>query len=323
MGRHNRKDNGLFDVIAEVSEMLFGHLPTGWSLPMAACWLLLGAWSAGKCAIPILTTVIFVMLGAVPAIITLLAAWKAARKKGKPFLTFGSGKDAEYEAHLDATFGISSRPSSRTTTPAQGARPWTRATGRTSSVKAPDIDTRVELRWSLELLRALEWRRFELLIEGLFRGKDNWRAEGGPPGADGGIDVLLYQPGETRPTAMIQCKAWREKQVGVATVRELFGIMAAENIGHGMIFTCGEFSADAEKFAENKSIDLVNGARLLSLIEELPAEARITLLSEITAGDYTTPTCPSCRVKLVRRSGARGEFWGCINFPRCRTVING
>ena len=307
--------------------MLFEHVPTGWSIPVALIWPVLVAAFTPKLPIPFIGLFIFVMLGILPAFITLLAAWKAARKKGKPFLTFGSTSDSEYEAHLDATLGKSSRATSLATTPIQDTRPWTRATGQTSPVKptgaTPRSDAVSEMSWSLELLRELEWRRFELLVEGLFRSKEGWRAEGGPPGADGGIDVLLYQPGETRPTAMIQCKAWRERQVGVSIVRELFGVMAAEQIGHGMIFTCGEFSADAEKFAENKSIDLVNGKRLLTLIDELSQDARTTLLREVTTGDYTTPTCASCRVKMVRRAGPRGDFWGCANFPRCRTVING
>ena len=180
--------------------------------------------------------------------------------------------------------------------------------------RVPDV-------WSNELLLELEWRRFELLIEGLFRHHNEWRAEGGSSGADGGLDLLLYAPGESKPTAAVQCKAYRSKQVGVAIVRELYGVMAAEGIPHGMVFTCGGFSADAEKFAENKSIDLVSGERLLGLIGELASESRQTLLREITAGDYTTPTCPRCRVKLVRRSTERGDFWGCLNYPRCNTKI--
>lgn len=173
--------------------------------------------------------------------------------------------------------------------------------------------------WSLPLLQSLEWRRFELLIEGLFRHGKDWRAEGGAAGADGGIDLLLFAQGETKPTAAVQCKAYRSKQVGVAIVRELYGVMAADGIPHGMVFTCGEFSADAERFAENKSVDLVSGPHLLALIGELSPEAQSLLLKEITAGDYTTPTCPGCRVKLVRRESERGAFWGCVNYPRCKT----
>jgi len=30
------------------------------------------------------------------------------------------------------------------------------------------------------------------------------------------------------------------------------------------------------------------------------------------------PTCPQCQAPMRRRTGKRGEFWGCSNFPNCR-----
>lgn len=299
--------------------MAFEYVPTGWSLPVALVWVTLWAAWTPKLPIPFISTLLFVMLGVVPALLIVLGAWKASRKKGAPFLSFGSGVDKEYEAHLDTLF--ETKPQ-RTTpaTPPRERSPEEEAIFR-EIYRAPD---RVQSpTWTPELLRELEWRRFELLIEGLFRHQNDWRAEGGAAGADGGIDLLLYAQGESKPTAAVQCKAYRNKQVGVSIVRELYGVMAAEGIPHGMVFTCGEFSADAEKFAENKSVDLVNGAHLLSLIHELPEDARNRLLREITAGDYTTPTCPKCRVKMVVRKGPRGDFWGCAHYPKCRQTLHG
>ncbi len=34
------------------------------------------------------------------------------------------------------------------------------------------------------------------------------------------------------------------------------------------------------------------------------------------------PTCPNCGSALVKRNGKNGEFWGCSNYPRCRTTFN-
>src|SRR5438132_925564 len=30
------------------------------------------------------------------------------------------------------------------------------------------------------------------------------------------------------------------------------------------------------------------------------------------------PKCPQCQAPMRRRTGKRGEFWGCSNFPNCR-----
>jgi very-short-patch-repair endonuclease len=44
-------------------------------------------------------------------------------------------------------------------------------------------------------------------------------------------------------------------------------------------------------------------------------------------GKDETPICPKCGVPLVVRTAARGgrngeQFWGCVNYPGCRQVIN-
>ncbi len=34
------------------------------------------------------------------------------------------------------------------------------------------------------------------------------------------------------------------------------------------------------------------------------------------------PRCPVCLNQLVERSGNRGKFWGCGNYPHCRFTIS-
>ncbi|MGB8857191.1 MAG: topoisomerase DNA-binding C4 zinc finger domain-containing protein [Burkholderiales bacterium] len=41
-----------------------------------------------------------------------------------------------------------------------------------------------------------------------------------------------------------------------------------------------------------------------------------------TEGEYSTPSCPSCGIKMLIRSGRQGNFWGCKNFPRCRQILH-
>ena len=58
--------------------------------------------------------------------------------------------------------------------------------------------------------------------------------------------------------------------------------------------------------------------------QPLTDEQQAGLLRLATAGDYTTPTCPSCAVKMTKREPKAGgkTFWGCVNFPRCKSIIN-
>jgi len=61
---------------------------------------------------------------------------------------------------------------------------------------------------------------------------------------------------------------------------------------------------------------------LLMMIKRLPKVSQKKLMALASAGDYVTPTCPSCGIKMIRRSGRRGEFWGCRKYPRCRRIFH-
>jgi restriction system protein len=175
--------------------------------------------------------------------------------------------------------------------------------------------------WSLKLLQNIEWKRFEDLCAAFYKEK-GIRCETTPLGADGGVDIRLFQDANTpQATAVVQCKAWGEKQVGVKPIRELLGVMTHEKIGKSFFMAPGGFTDDAREFAQANRITLLDGKLFLSMLERLPAEARQKLLAFATSGDYTTPSCPSCGDKMRRQSGSRGDFWSCRNYPRCRQTL--
>lgn len=177
-----------------------------------------------------------------------------------------------------------------------------------------------ERTWTRELLSQLKWKRFEDVVAAYSR-ELGYEAKTTRIGADGGVDVQLFQNGQPQPVWIIQCKAWDAYKVGVKPVRELFGVMAAEKVGNGAFFTTGEFTAEAADWARDKKVDLVNGREFISRIGQMSATAQQSLLNLATEGDYTTPTCPSCGIKMVERVAGKGRsegnhFWGCPNFPR-------
>jgi restriction system protein len=170
--------------------------------------------------------------------------------------------------------------------------------------------------WTLELIKELEWKKFEELCTAFFLEK-GIRAKATFLGTDGGIDIKLYQDDSGSPTSIVQCKAWNSWKVGVQQIREFLGVMTHEKISKGFYMTSGEYSEEAKSTAKANRITLINGGMLLAMIKRLSFESQKNLLVLATRGDYTTPTCPSCGVKMLKRSGKRGDFWGCRNFPRC------
>jgi restriction system protein len=126
--------------------------------------------------------------------------------------------------------------------------------------------------------------------------------------------------------AIVQCKAWKAYRVGVKPVRELFGVMAARGVTDGYFFTTGEFTDEARRFAENTGLRLVTGLEFFDRIQSLTESEQRLIYTNIVDKDYTTPTCPSCDIKMVERIAKRGRnqgqtFWGCPAYPNCHQTF--
>lgn len=171
--------------------------------------------------------------------------------------------------------------------------------------------------WSIALLRRIEWKRFEEVCAAFYQ-EIGLRSETIRCGADGGIDAKLFEGNAQEPAAIVQCKAWSSRAVGVKPVRELLGVMAHEGVPKGIFIATGDFTNEATEFAKTNPLELVTGPAFLDMISRLPEDAQKRLLAVATEGDYITPSCPSCGIKMTMRSSTRGDFWGCRNYPRCK-----
>lgn len=176
--------------------------------------------------------------------------------------------------------------------------------------------------WSIELIRDIEWKRFEDVCQQFYESK-GIRSETTALGPDGGIDIRLFQDDSGKATSIVQCKAWGERFVGVKPVRELLGVMTHEKIVKAFFMTSGKYSDEAKDFAKANRITLIDGEMFLMMINRLPEPARDALLAFATAGDYRTPSCPSCGVKMraVKGRGGKADFWGCQRYPVCRQSL--
>jgi restriction system protein len=178
----------------------------------------------------------------------------------------------------------------------------------------------------LENIRQLGWQEFELLVGEYFRRKGYAVQENGGGGADGGIDLVLTK---TNQKTIVQCKRWKNFQVGVSPVRELYGVMVAENASACIFVSSGRYTQEAESFANNKPIELIDGEALYKLISDVrstrhsinvPASAKITV-------DQASIVCPKCGSNMVERVAKRGQnignkFYGCSNYPSCNGTLS-
>lgn len=97
--------------------------------------------------------------------------------------------------------------------------------------------------------------------------------------------------------------------------------MAHEKVGRGIFVTTGTYTPDALQFSDANPIQLLDGKGFLNKILDLPPEKQKALLDFAFEGDYRTPTCASCGVKMMARDSKRGPFWGCVHYPRCKTTL--
>ena len=108
---------------------------------------------------------------------------------------------------------------------------------------------------------------FEALIQNLFT-KMGLEARQTRPSRDGGVDCVAWDP---RPIfggkVVIQAKRYKNT-VGVSAVRDLFGTLQNEGASKGILVTTSGYGQASYDFAQNKPIELLDGANLLYLLSE-------------------------------------------------------
>ena len=84
---------------------------------------------------------------------------------------------------------------------------------------------------------------------------------------DGGIDLIAYN---SQPLLsgkyIIQCKRYTGS-VGEPIIRDLYGVITSERANKGILMTSGVFTKQAQAFAEDKPIELIDGVKLKELLE--------------------------------------------------------
>jgi restriction system protein len=117
---------------------------------------------------------------------------------------------------------------------------------------------------------AIGWEEFEHLIREIFERELS--STGGEvkvtrASRDGGVDAVAFDPDPIRGgKIIIQAKRYTNT-VDLSAVRDLYGTVVNEGATKGILVTTSNFGPDAYAFASGKPITLLDGARLLHLLE--------------------------------------------------------
>lgn len=175
------------------------------------------------------------------------------------------------------------------------------------------LNKKSRIRWFLSKkeiqdLHKLSPTQFESYIAELF-GSLGYKTKTVGGRGDGGVDVEAEKDGIIH---YIQCKKYITRQVPVGAVRDFYGAIV-DNLqgGKGYFITTHTFTLDAEKFAEDKPIELVDRFKLMGYIKRVA-----------TKMPDSDAVCPRCGSQLVERNGKFGKFLGCSNYPKCTHTVS-
>lgn len=119
---------------------------------------------------------------------------------------------------------------------------------------------------TLQDLRNLTPTEFEQYTADLFR-RLGFSTEAVGGAYDGGIDVIATKDGKKH---YIQCKKFINRQVSVGDVRNFYGAVVDKLFDAKSYFiTTNIFTLEAERFAQDKPMELIDGKRLMELVEQV------------------------------------------------------
>lgn len=128
-----------------------------------------------------------------------------------------------------------------------------------------------------ERLQELEWRKFEELLEAVFRNQ-GFRTELGPGGGDQGVDLRLLQKDSVGEiVTLVQAKRYKPSNpIRLEAVQALYAVMEDEKANRALFITTSRYLPSAERFAErqNRRLTLAKSEDVARWCEQVSTRKR-------------------------------------------------
>jgi len=166
------------------------------------------------------------------------------------------------------------------------------------------------LHQSMRDIRNMSWIEFEELVAANYTARGYEVSRVGQAGPDGGVDLRMEKNGQT---VLVQCKHYRNSWVHELPLRQFLGTVENFKADRGIFVSCGVFDETAERFAkQNPRIELVAGVQLQEMIQE-------AVRQKLSGRTYL---CPLCGSPTKPKTGRRGPFLSCSNYPARRGALD-
>jgi hypothetical protein len=180
---------------------------------------------------------------------------------------------------VTGTFRLMAR--TRAGGPPQNTPLWSSGVSRPPEFSA-DTDERVATlggkRWSLEVFAAIDAQRFAAVCETWFSWA-GFETRSETHRTNEGVDIWLHAARVPGPVAIVRCRHWLNKPVGLQDMKEFLGLVATCKSAHGTFTTTSTYTPEALQFARENGIDAVDGRNLLRRIQTRTRQRQQALLA--------------------------------------------
>lgn len=121
---------------------------------------------------------------------------------------------------------------------------------------------------NLDHLKKMHPRQFEHYISDLFK-QMKYDAHVTNAAGDGGKDIFIYKESFF---GLVECKRLNKSKATRPQIQKFHSAIIDCKADKGYFITTGEFTSQASSYVLDKPIELINGHRLIRLIEEITKE---------------------------------------------------
>lgn len=157
--------------------------------------------------------------------------------------------------------------------------------------------------------------QFEYYLKELFKSQ-GYQVEVTKASGDYGADLILKKDGKK---VVVQAKRY-SKNVGIKAVQEVIAAKNYYNATDAWVVSNSDFTKASIELASKSNVLLIDRQKLIDSILKINPSAipnAKKIKSEVVAKEVV---CNRCGSNMVIRSGSRGQFYGCSNFPKCRNT---
>ena len=157
--------------------------------------------------------------------------------------------------------------------------------------------------------------QFEHYLGQLFRSQ-GYHVEVTRASGDFGADLVLKKEGKK---IVVQAKRY-SKNVGLKAVQEAQASIAYYKANEAWVISNRDYTEEAKALAKSNGVRLINRSELINMMMKLTPTAVASSEPVMETMSQEQKRCDRCGKPMVLRKSAKGEFWGCSGYPKCRNI---